>query len=191
MSRGLCGSFGRRLIIERSKDGLLITAACVALQFALRGDGQLATDQAIGILSSNWLQVAEQTTCEAMQDEYCLGRYGFTIHRDGTFLAGPSGEGEKTEGRISSKEVQQLDALMQPISPDALASQMTCETGGLPGIKDQVDVTFVDESVVRIYDLGGSLGQLCYRGSRADIERLHNHLRMLMTRYYPIPFPKR
>ena len=131
-------------------------AVCLPFCLALLDDTQVTAEQAIGIFSSSWLQMREQTTCEAMRDEYCLGRYGFTIHRDGTFLTGPSEEGRKSEGRISSEEMQELEALMQPILRDAPASQMTCEPGHSPGNKDQVDVTFVGELVVRIYDLGGS-----------------------------------
>jgi hypothetical protein len=167
-----------------------VTALWPALLFASLGNRMVVTDQALGAMSGNWLQVREQTTCEAMQDESCLGRYGFAIHRDGTFLAGPSGEGGNAEGRIKPRELQQLEALMRRILPDAPGGQIPCKIGGPPGIRDQLDVTFMGESVVRIYDLGGSVGKLCYRGSRHDVERLHQYVHKLMTRYYPIPFPK-
>jgi hypothetical protein len=190
--RGGCLPIDRNPLVRRAKDRSLMAAVYLAFCcLALIGNTQMAADRSIGISPRTWLRVREQMTCEAMRDEYCLGRYGFIIDREGKFLAGPSGEGKKAEGRMGSRETQQLEELMQPISPDAPASQMTCEAGGLPGIKDQVDVTFVGESIVRIYDLGGSPGQLCYRGNRTDVERLHDYLHVLMTRYYPIPFPKR
>jgi hypothetical protein len=141
--------------------------------------------------SPAWLSVAEQTTCEAMHDDNCLGRYGFTIYRNGSFLTGPSPEGKKIEGRITPEEMRHLEALMRAISPEASAKLLTCESRGLPGNKEQIDVTFAPETVVRIYDLGGKPGQLCYRGDSHQVEQIHKYMHSLMERYYPIPFPSR
>ena len=43
-------------------------------------------EEASDAASPLWLEISERTTCEAMQDDYCLGRYGFTIRHDGKFL---------------------------------------------------------------------------------------------------------
>ena len=147
-----------------------------------------ASDGTSGNVSNDWIRLRQQATCEAMQDEYCLGRYGFTIRRDGTFQAGPSAQGRKAEGRITPAELQELETLMASVSPDAPPGEVSCTTGGVPGVKDQVDVTFTAGPALRIYDLGGSVGQLCYRGNRESAERLHQFLRKLLTQYYPIPF---
>lgn len=157
-------------------------AACCKLGLGPDGVRDAAAD--------DWVQVSERTRCEAMQDAYCLGRYGFTIHRDGTFLAGPSADGHEVEGRITAAELHQLEALMGPFSPRGLRAQPVCEPGGPPGILDQIDVMFRGDLIVRTYDLGGSVGQLCYRGDKHDIGRLYRHLQSLMARYYPVPFPK-
>jgi len=154
------------------------------------GQSIVEMKEAVGKGFANWRQVREQTTCEAMPDENCLGRYGFAVSRDGSYLAGPSPEGTKSIGQIQPGEMQQLEALMLPLSPEALGGQANCTKGGSPGIRDQVDVTFQDQSIVRIYDLGGSVGQLCIRGSRPEVERLHEYLHKLMARYYPVPFAR-
>ena len=139
----------------------------------------------------SWLEVSERTACEAMQDKYCLGRYGFTIHYDGTFATGASSGVGVTEGKITPQELQRLASLVRGTSTGALGGARTCNKGGLPGIKDQVDLTFANGVVVRIYDLGGSVGEVCFVGQWDNVHRLHQYLRGLMSRYYPVPYPGR
>jgi hypothetical protein len=136
-----------------------------------------------------WLEISERTTCEAMQDDYCLGRYGFTIKHNGTFLAGPSPHGSKVEGRVKPSELQRLGKLVVQVSARSTNEERICDPGGVPGIKDQIDVTFTAGHVIRAYDLGGSVGKICYIGSWDNVHSLHQYLRKLMTQYYPIPFP--
>jgi hypothetical protein len=112
-----------------------------------------------------WLKVSERVTCEAMPDDYCLGR-------------------------IQQKELQQLGALIRQIPASASNEERRCNKGGLPGIKDQIDLTFASGWAVRIYDLGGSVGEICYTGRWDNVDRLHKYLHKLMTRYYPVPFSK-
>ena len=146
-------------------------------------------EEASDAASPVWLEISERTTCEAMQDDYCLGRYGFTIKHDGRFLAGPSPQGSKVEGRVKSSELKRLAELVIQVSAKSANGEMVCGPGGVAGIKDQVEVTFKAGQVVRAYDLGGSVGKICYVGSWDNVRRLHQYLRNLMTRYYPIPFP--
>jgi hypothetical protein len=143
-----------------------------------------------GVLSGSWLKVREQTTCEAMQDDYCLGRYGFTIKHGGGFIAGPSGRGSKAEGQIELQELRRLRELIGQVSSSLSSAKKVCNADGLPGIKDQVDITFSGRLMVRVYDLGGSVGKLCYIGSWNQVREFHEYLHGLMTRYYPVPFPK-
>jgi hypothetical protein len=142
--------------------------------------------------SPAWLEVREQTACEAMQDDYCLGRYGFTIRHDGTFIAGPSGQGTKAEGQLKRQELRRLGELIGGKLSEAFPSEeKNCDPGGLPGIKDQIDITFSDGQVARVYDLGGSVGKVCYSGGTRDrIRHFHEYVRNLMAQYYPVPFPK-
>jgi hypothetical protein len=140
--------------------------------------------------SATWVEVREQTACEAMQDDYCLGRYGFTIKRDGTFIAGPSGQGGKAEGRIKPQELRRLGELIAQLSANHSPGERTCDPGGPPGIRDQVDITFPSGRVARAYDLGGSVGKICYIGVWEDVRKLHAYLHRLLNRYYPVPFPK-
>jgi hypothetical protein len=137
-----------------------------------------------------WLEVREQTACEGMQDDYCLGRYGFTIKHDGTFIAGPSGLETKVKGRLERQELRRLRELIGQFSTMFPSEEKNCEPGGLPGIKDQVDITFSGGHVVRAYDLGGRIGKVCYVGNKDRVRKLHEYLHDLMTRYYPVPFPK-
>lgn len=155
--------------------------AALGKPLPLRGQGS-------GAPLPEWLAVSERTRCEAMQDDYCLGRYGFTIKHDGTFLAGPSPHGSKVDGRVKASELHRLGELVAQVSASATNGKRTCDPGGVAGIKDQVDVTCAAGHVVRAYDLGGSVGKICYLGSRDDVRRLHQYLRRLMSQYYPVPF---
>jgi hypothetical protein len=158
--------------------------------FLALGEPVAISDAAPATLSAAWLDVREQTACEAMQDDYCLGRYGFTIRQDGTFIAGPSAQGSKVEGRIARQELRRLRELIGRLSWGLSSGERICEPGSLPGIRDQVDITFADGSVARAYDLGGSVGKICHLGARDRARALHAYLRRLMTRYYPVPFPR-
>jgi hypothetical protein len=140
---------------------------------------------------SSWLEVREHTVCEAMQDDYCLGRFGFAIERDGTFIAGPSSDGIKTEGRIEPSELRSLGNLIDQLDPDPSKWKKICIPGGLPGTKDQVDVTFRDGAVARVYDSGTIVGKICHLDTWDNVQRLHVYLRELMTRYYPVPFSRK
>jgi hypothetical protein len=141
--------------------------------------------------ATTWLQVREQTTCEAMQDDHCLGRYGFTVEASGRFIAGPSDRGSKVEGTIEPAELQRIASLAGRFSPQLGPGQKNCSLRTLPGIRDQVDIAFSDGAVVRTYDLGGTPGKLCYIGAWSQAQRLHDVLHKLMSRYYPVPFPAR
>jgi hypothetical protein len=136
--------------------------------------------------SEIWLEARERTACEAMQDDYCLGRYGFAINHDGTFVAGPSNQGTKTEGRIEMGELLRLGELIEHLSKSLLAGRRACDSGGLVGIKDQVDLTLATGFVARLYELGN--GRICYLGSKVSAKEFHSYVRSLMTKYYPIPF---
>jgi hypothetical protein len=144
-----------------------------------------AVRQASGI----WLEAREQTACEAMQDDYCPGRYGFTIKHDGRFIAGPSDQGAKTEGQINGRELQHIQELAERLSSSLRSGRRTCERGGLAGIKDHLDLELAAGFVVRMYDLGN--GQICYLGQKGIAQQLHRYVRSLMLKYYPIPFSKR
>jgi hypothetical protein len=53
-----------------------------------------------------------------------------------------------------------------------------------------MDITFPSGQVVRAYDLGGSIGKICYFGVWEDVRKVHAYLHKLLSRYYPVPFPK-
>jgi hypothetical protein len=146
---------------------------------------------ASGLPSAQWLQIKEETRCEAMRDDDCLGRYGFTITYGGAFAAGPSDRASKTEGRIEPQVLQRLRELVAQVSSGLVAADKICRPEGVPGIRDKVDLTFSGGAVVRIYDLGGRVGAACHVGNRDRVHELHEHLHSLMVRYYPMPFPSK
>ena len=157
--------------------------------FVLLGEPLASARAAHAGASAAWLEVREMTACEAMKDDYCLGRYGFTIKHDGTFLAGPSTGGSKAQGRIERMELLRLRELIGQLSATLPGQDRVCDSGGLPGIKDRLDIMFTGGPVVRAYDLGSPVGRICYVGDRDPVHKLHEYLRALMTRYYPVPFP--
>jgi hypothetical protein len=168
----------------------LMIAAWLIGMVAAFGKPLVSPDGPPALPAAAWLRVTERVACEAMLDDYCLGRYGFTVNSDGTFVAGPSAEGRKIEGRIREQELKQLGALIRQLPASASSAERRCNKGGLPGIKDQIDLTFSSGSAIRIYDLGSSVGETRYIGRWDNVNRVHHYLHKLMTRYYPVPFPK-
>lgn len=142
-----------------------------------------------GRAAPHWQAVRVQTACEAMGDEFCLGRYGFAVRNDGAWLAGPSPAGRRVEGHITPEELRRLERLAARFST-AGALQVRLEAARtLPGVKDQVDIEFGPDQVVRVYDLGGPDRKIRYRGTWEQATQLHGETHKLLARYYPTPFP--
>ncbi len=168
---------------------VLVVLVGAPILMMLAGEPLATWGPAASPSSASWLSLREETRCEAMLDDYCLGRYGFTVNDDGSFIAGPSPRGTRTGGRITPQELKRLRELIAQFSATISTESRACEPEGLPGIKDQVEITFSDGRVVLIYDLGGRIGQACYVGSRDRVRDLHQYLHGLLAEYYPVPFP--
>jgi hypothetical protein len=138
----------------------------------------------------SWVVVRQQTHCEAMQDKYCRGRYGFTIEPDGAFVAGPTPAGDSIRGKIGREELRRLRELIDRVAPSLTSAETSCRPGGVPGVRDQVEITLAAGHTVLIYDLGGHVGMLCHAGEWDGVRALHDHLQKLLERYYPMPFPQ-
>ncbi|HEX7156970.1 MAG TPA: hypothetical protein VF229_07120, partial [Burkholderiaceae bacterium] len=167
----------------------MTVAALMIAILSMFGSALLAADGGAGGPAPSWLEVRQATACEAMRDEYCLGRYGFTVRRDGTFVAGPSDKGVEVSGRITDQEANALRALLDGLSAQALAREDSLQQRSLPGVRDQLDIRFADGSVIRAYDLGAAPNRVRFRGEWASSRRLHDFIAGLMQTYYPIPFP--
>jgi hypothetical protein len=167
----------------------MTVAAWMIAVLSMLGSPLLAADGGPGGPAPSWLEVRQSTACEAMRDEYCPGRYGFTVRRDGTFVAGPSDKGVEVSGRITDQESRSLRALLDGLSAQALAREDSLEQRSLPGVRDQLDIRFVDGSEIRAYDLGPAPNRIRFRGDWASCLRLHDFVAGLMRTYYPVPFP--
>jgi hypothetical protein len=139
--------------------------------------------------SGDWTQITEETRCETLPDAVCVGRYGFAIKPDGTFSVGPAPDGSKVAGRIAPDHLRRLAGLIEQILAQP-ARVRTCERAGMPGVKDHIDIALPGASPERLYDQGSNLAETCYAGSPEHVRALHEYMRDLMMRYYPIPFPK-
>jgi hypothetical protein len=138
---------------------------------------------------ASWVQVAEQTSCEALAPRYCVGGFGFTVESDGHFTVGPAENGARVTGSLSSDERLQLSADVAQVSA-GLPGNAECDAAAtVPGSRDQVDLLEARQVSVRVYDLGGTIGNVCYRGGRAQAARLHADMSALTAKYYPRPFP--
>src|SRR5258708_34357104 len=81
-----------------------------------------------GMLGSSWVQVREQTACEAMNPQYCVGRYGFTVHNDGTFLVGPADNGVTMSGGLPAAELAHNPSDAVPPSRPNLPRAPGCDS---------------------------------------------------------------
>jgi hypothetical protein len=138
---------------------------------------------------AGWAQVSEHTSCEALLRQYCAGAFGFTVRSDGRFTVGPADNGATQSGAVTEAERAQLSADVSQVSANLMASPQCEPAQTIPGSSDQVDLTDARQGPVRVYDLGGTVGSVCYRGGRAQAASLHTDLAALTAKYYPRPFP--
>lgn len=134
-------------------------------------------------VGSDWLQVQEQTTCEALQPSACVGAFGFTLTRDGAvFLAD-----HKDPASLPASERTQLAGEIAALD---LGARVECDASPtIPGVTDHVDVTMTDGSVVRVFDKGTTPNQTCYRGGREAAIRLHDDVAAQMAKLYGTTIP--
>jgi hypothetical protein len=136
-----------------------------------------------------WAQVTEHTSCEALLRQYCAGAYGFSVQSDGRFTVGPAENGASLTGALTESERMQVSTDVAQVSSNLAASPQCDPAHSIPGSSDQVDLMDARQGSVRVYDLGGTPGNVCYRGGREQAARLHTDLATLLAKYYPHPFP--
>jgi len=169
----------RFVMAVRTVLGVVLATAALGLG-ACGGQNPGAADAA-------WVQVAERTSCEALNPSYCAGLYGFTVTSDGRYVVGPADDGAQAVGSISGAERAQLSA-DAALVVGSLGGGLQCDgAGSVPGVSDAVDLTDSRDGLSRVYDLG--LKGTCYRGGRDHATRLHDDLKALLLKYYPRPFP--
>jgi hypothetical protein len=139
--------------------------------------------------SGSWVLVKEQTTCEALASAYCVGAFGFTVQNDGRFTVGPADDGSTVNGALTASERAQVSSDASLVGADLTGSPQCDSTRSVAGVSDEVDLVDPRMGTVRVFDLGGTPGNTCYRGGRDHAIQLHNDLAALMSRYYPRPFP--
>ena len=134
-----------------------------------------------------WTEVSERTGCEALNPQFCVGAYGFTVRSDGSYTVGPAGGGETLTGSVTGDERTRLsaDAVAAAAS---ITEQTSCDrTALVPGVADRVDLVAVPAGTVPVYQVNP--GAICYRAAREASYTLHDDLAALMRKYYPRPFP--
>ncbi len=161
---------------------LLLLVAASAAGLAACGSPDPAGSDA------SWTQVAEKTSCEAMNPVWCRGTYGFTVTPDGHYVVGPADDGTRIEGSISDSERTRLSADVAQVAGRLGGSPQCDGPGSVPGVGDEVDLTDARGVVWQVYAL--TLQGTCYRGTRDGANRLHDDLETLLASYYPRPFPR-
>jgi len=134
-----------------------------------------------------WMQVREETSCEALNPNYCMGLYGFTVMNDGRYTVGPADNGNEIRGILVDSERAALFRNAALVAGGVTGSADCDQVATIPGVRDVVDVTGRQNIISRVYDL--SFQGTCYRGGRDAATRLHAGLSALMAKYYPRPFP--
>ena len=134
-----------------------------------------------------WTEVSEHTACEALNPQFCVGAYGFTVRSDGTYTVGPGGGDETLTGSVTSDERTRLSA--DAVAATASITEQTiCDPAALvPGLADRVDLVAAPAGIVPVYQVNP--GAICYRAARDASYALHDDLAVLMRKYYPRPFP--
>jgi hypothetical protein len=131
--------------------------------------------------------VTMDTHCEAMVPDYCQGAYGFEVSENGRWLAGPDRSGFSVSGRLSKREIRQLQYAATQILGKPAKPPADCEPNlEIPGVGESVTV-HAQERSVKLEGAGGRLDPSCARGDRSAAQ-LFALADRLMRRYYPRPF---
>jgi hypothetical protein len=133
------------------------------------------------------VQVAEHTTCEALNPRLCTGAFGFTVQSDGNFIVGPADDGATVTGSITESERAQLANDAARVSASLTTTPACDPTFAIAGVSDRIDFVDSRAGTVPVYEL--RVGSVCYRAGREQAMALHTDLAGLMGKYYPRPFP--
>jgi hypothetical protein len=134
-----------------------------------------------------WVQVNEQTACEALAPSLCVGIYGFMVKSDGSFTVGPAPNGARITGTLTESERAQLSAYAVDVDAHVDGVRL-CESAFNPaGTADRLDLITRQHGVVRVFE--ALVGQNCTMGGLQPATRLHDYVKQLMSAYYPRPFP--
>jgi hypothetical protein len=138
-----------------------------------------------------WQQIYSQANCEAMRPNDCRGMYGFTITPNGRFTVGNSEMGPILNGVITPAERSRLNDLAGAYAANGAHQVTTCiRIHTVPGLHDKIELTVPGSTPLVVYDRGSLPGKFCFLGHQQKAYELHALMQQMMTRYYPVPFPK-
>ncbi len=137
-----------------------------------------------------WTEITVSHQCEAMARAYCVGASGYTIFSDGHWQVGPSPEGTKLEGRLTSKEQASLEAAVRRLGAKGIEAQQACEAvGAVPGSGSAVQLQTPQGSAMLAVSGVVPPDLKCHGGSLAARMTVVDQVDALLRRYYPRPFP--
>jgi len=134
-----------------------------------------------------------QTYCLSASDNLCPGGFGFTIDDQGNFIAGPDPKGKTVTGAIRAEELKLLTDL---ITQQMASREISSCRGAAPNFTIHIFVYSADGRERRLFfsrkpegDPGSSIDE-CHNGTWQTASLVRNHVRKLLIKYYPIPFPQ-
>ena len=134
------------------------------------------------------MKTIENTTCEAMKNDHCVGFFGFSVSNAGTYIVGPASDGQKLSGQISSDELLKLSTDADAVASGNTQRPPVCSASSLiPGVSDVVALILPDQSNVQVYSQ--TAFSSCYLNDESADRKVQTDLHAIMAKYYPIPFP--
>lgn len=126
-----------------------------------------------------------------MDEDLCLGAFGFRVYSDRTLVAGPPSGGGVVSGIIRGRELEILDRDVAGITPTDLNAPLVCRSDRvIPGVDDKVILSNGQRHFVVYEENSVALrGSDCASGDPVKAEKLHADLSAMMREYYPVPFP--
>ena len=139
--------------------------------------------------SGSWLKMKNKTTCEAMQNEFCVGFFGLSVAYSGEYSVGPTPEGVMLNGQITPDELIKLRSEADLVASGNTQGPPACiPSSSIPGLSDLVTLVLPDSSSVQVFSQSAS--SICFLNDVAADRQLQADLSSLTNKYYPRPFPK-
>ncbi len=141
-----------------------------------------------------WDGITEQSTCEAVEPNFCLGQFGFFIDFNGQFIAGGNGGSKQIRGNLTDTEFSALNAAANDFAASVTGQSSTCGHAQLiPGVSDAISIGVQTAPATNSYSQAfvyrTDVSNVCHDGDATKAATLRDMFHQLRTEYYPIPFP--
>ena len=139
-------------------------------------------------LIPEWKKITYHTVCEKVGKRHCVAGFGFTVFSDGSFQIGPGPGNDPRLGALAKDEFKIIQNDLNNLIASGRDSKSCSPGDSIEGERDLINLTLNDGTSVEVYR-SETYPNVCYRGEPSMSQKLHSDLKLLVVKYYTVPFP--